>query len=158
MRKRIFVMLSLIVSVFVVITTIYAQGVLKSSQNSPDQIVSARKFAMRTLGSNVMDLRGKIETGNVKGVAANAGSMAALATLLPLVYKETYSDVYPTKGSKYFYKATLPDIAAAFEDLRIEAEALMKFAASDDKSGVEAQTRKVLGTCGGCHKPARGQN
>jgi hypothetical protein len=157
MRKRPFVMLSLIISVFVIATTIYAQGVLKSSDNSPKQVVSARKFAMRMIGANVGDFRKKIEAGNIKGVAANAGGIASLATFLPLVYKETYPDVYPVKGSKYFYKATLPDIEAAFEDLRVQAEGLMKFAAGDDKSGVEAQARKVRGTCGACHKPTRGK-
>lgn len=156
MKRKHFAMFSLIISVCIIAATTYAQGVLKSSHNSPEQVVSTRKFAMRMMGANVGDFRKKIEAGNVKGVAANAGGIAALATFLPLVYKDTYPDVYPVKGSKYFYKATLPDIEAAFEDLRVQAEGLMKFAAANEKSGAEAQARKVRGTCGACHKPARG--
>ncbi|NIO21174.1 MAG: cytochrome c, partial [Candidatus Aenigmarchaeota archaeon] len=45
----------------------------------------------------------------------------------------------------------------AFENMRTQAEELMKLAAADDKPGVEAQMPKLLGACGGCHKPARGQ-
>ena len=104
------------------------------------------------------DISGKIKTGNIKGVDPNAGSIAALAAFLPLVYEKTYSEVYPVKGSKYFFKgAVLADIEAAAENLRIEAEELMRFAAANDKSTVEAQVHKLLGTCGGCHKPVRGQ-
>jgi hypothetical protein len=41
--------------------------------------------------------------------------------------------------------------------MRAQAEALMRLADDGDKSGVEAQVGNVLGTCGGCHKPARGR-
>jgi hypothetical protein len=157
MKKKGLTILSLIASVSVIAATIYAQAVLKPSPSSAEEVVAARKFAMRMIGANVGDIRGKIKAGNIKGVAANAGSIAALATFLPLVYKEEYRDVYPMKGSKYFYKAEISDVARAFGDLRAEAEELMKLAAASDKSGVEAQTRKVLGSCGACHKPARGQ-
>jgi hypothetical protein len=112
---------------------------------------------MRIIGANVREIRGRIKAGSIDGVAANAGSIAALATFLPLVYKDTYPNVYPVKGSKYFYKAEISDVEAAFEDLRTQAEELRKLAAADDRAGIEAQARKLLGTCGGCHKPARGQ-
>jgi cytochrome c553 len=157
MKKKPLTIVSLIILACVIAATIYAQGVLKPSPSSPEEVVAARKFAMRMIGANVGDIRGKIKAGNIKGTAANAGSIAALATFLPLVYKEEYRDVYPMKGSKYFYKAEISDVEAAFEDLRVQAEELMKLAAAGDKSGVEAQARKVLGACGGCHKPARGQ-
>nr|NIO19678.1 hypothetical protein [Candidatus Aenigmarchaeota archaeon] len=125
MKKKGLAILSLIASVSVIAVTIYAQGVLKQTQSSPEQVVAARKFAMRIIGANVREIRGKIKAGNINGVGANAGSIAALATFLPLVYKETYPDVYPVKGSKYFYKAEISDVEAAFEDLRTQAEELM---------------------------------
>ncbi|NIQ39258.1 MAG: cytochrome c [Proteobacteria bacterium] len=137
--------------------TIYAQGVLKPSTSSPEEVVAARKFAMQVIGSNVGEIRAKIKAGNIKDVAANAGSIAALATFLPLVYKEEYDEVYPVAGSEYFYKAEIPDVVAAFANLRVQAEELMKFADAGDRSGVETQTRNLLGACGGCHKPARGK-
>jgi cytochrome c553 len=157
MKKTPLTVLSLIILVSVIAGTIYAQGVLKQTQSSPEQVVAARKFAMRIIGANVREIRGKIKAGSIDGVAANAGSIAALATFLPLVYKDTYPNVYPVKGSKYFYKAEISDVEAAFENLRTQAEELRKLAAADDRAGIEAQARKLLGTCGGCHKPARGQ-
>jgi cytochrome c556 len=157
MKKKPLTIVSLIILACVIAATIYAQGVLKQGQSSPEQVVAARKFAMRTMAANAGEIRGKIKAENIKGVAANARSIAALATFLPLVYNEKYRDVYPVAGSKYFYKAEISDVEAAFEDLRAQAEELMRLAAADDKSGVEAQARKLLGTCGGCHKPARGK-
>lgn len=147
-----------VILVFALATTIYAQMVLKPGQNSPSQTVAARKFAMRMLGANVGDLTGKIKGGNLKGVVANAGSIAALATFLPMVFQETFSDVYPVRGSKYYFKGGLPDVGAAFGSLKKEAQALMELAKSNDKSAIEAQRGKMLGTCGACHKVARGEN
>ncbi len=160
MKRKALTILSLIVSVSVclIAAKIYAQGVLKPGHRSPEQVVAARKFAMGALAADVGDLDGKIKAGNIKGVAANAKSIAALATFLPLVYEKTYPEVYPVKGSKFFFKgAVLADIEAAAENLRIQAEELMSLATANDKSAVEAQVRKLLGTCGGCHKPASGK-
>ncbi len=158
MKRRTLAILSLVVSVCVITTTIYAQGVLKPNARTPEQVVAARKFAMGALGANAGDIKGKIKAGNIKGVAANAISIAAVATFLPLVYEETYPEVYPVKGSDSFFKgAPLADIEAASENLRIQAEELMKLASVGDKSGVEAQLGKLFGACGGCHKPYRGK-
>ncbi len=158
MKRKALMISGLIVLVGMMAATIYAQGVLKPSQKSPEQVVAARKFAMGAMGANAGDLKGKIKTGNIKGIAANAKSIAALATFLPLVYEDTYSQVYPVEGSKYFFKGTLPaDTVAGFENLRIQAQKLMKLASANDKSGVEAQTGKLFGACGGCHKAYRGE-
>ncbi len=104
MKQRAMLILGLVVLVCVIAATISAQGVLKPGQKSPEQVVAARKFAMGALGANFGDLSGKIKAGNIKGVAANAKSIAALATFLPLVYEEKYPEVYPVKGSKSFFK------------------------------------------------------
>ena len=158
MKKRTLLVLGLIVFACMITATIYAQGVLKPNAKTPEQVVAARKFAMGALGANFGDLTGKIEAGNIKGVAANAKSIAALATFLPLVYEEIYPEVYPVKGSKSFFKgASLSDIEAASENLRIQAEELMKLASADDKSGVQAQVEKLLGSCKNCHKQTRGK-
>jgi len=158
MKQRALLISGLVVLVCVTAATIYAQGVLKPSQKSPEQVVAARKFAMRAMGADVKDLTGKIEAGNIKGVAANAKSIAALATFLPLVYEEIYPEVYPVKGSKSFFKgAPLDDIEAASENLRIQAEELMKLASADDKSGVQIQAEKLIDACKNCHKQARGK-
>ncbi len=158
MHEKGLIILSSVVLILVISASIFAQTILKEGQNSPSQIVAARKFAMRMLGANVRDLTGKIKGGNLNGIGANAGSIAALATFLPLVFQETHSSVYPVQGSKYYYKGGLPDVGAAFGNLKREAQALMRLAKSSDKSSIEAQRGKMLGACGACHKVARGQN
>ncbi len=158
MKRKALMILSLIVLVCMMAVTIDAQGVLKPNQRSPEQVVAARKFAMGAMGANAGDLKGKIKTGNIKGIAANAASIAALATFLPLVYEDTYPQVYPVKGSKYFFKgAPQAAVEAGYESLRIQAQKLMKLASANDKSGVEAQTEKLFGACGSCHKAYRGE-
>jgi cytochrome c556 len=148
----------LVVIVCMITATIYAQGVLKASQSSPEQVVAARKFAMRAMGADVKDLKRKIEAGNIKGVAANAKSIAAIATFLPLVYKKTYSEVYPVKGSKSFFKGvSISGIEAASESLRQQAEALVRLASANDESGVNAQADKLRGACKNCHRSYRGK-
>lgn len=81
-----------------------------------------------------------------------------MATFLPLVYENRYTQVYPVKGSKFFFKeALLANMEAASENLKIQAQELMKLASANDKSGVKAQTDKLLGACGSCHKAYRGK-
>jgi cytochrome c556 len=159
MKMKTVTVLSLILLICMMAATIYAQGVLSSTgQKSPGQAVAARKFAMRTLGANFGDVRGKIKAGNIKGIAANASSIAALATFLPLVFGERYPGVYPVKGSKYFFKgAPRKNIEGGFRNLRTRAAGLMKSASAGDKSGVEAQFGKLGGACNGCHKAFRGE-
>ena len=158
MKKKVLTSLSLVVLVCFISAMVYAQGVLKPGRQSPEQVVSARKFAMGALAANARDLGAKIKAGNIKGVVTHATSIAALATFLPLVYEETHSEVYPVKGSKYFFKgAPQADTEAGYESLRIQAQKLMKLASANDKSGVEAQTGKLFGACGSCHKAYRGK-
>ncbi len=158
MKRKALIIWSLIFLVCIIAATLNAQGVLKPNQWSPEEVVAARKLAMGAMGADAKDLGGKIKAGNIKGVAANAGSIAALAAFLPLVYEETYPQVYPVKGSKFFFKgAPLANMEAASENLRIQAQELMKLASANDKSGVEAQTEKLFGACGSCHKAYRGE-
>ena len=41
--------------------------------------------------------------------------------------------------------------------MKRQAQELMKLASANDKSGVKAQTDKLLGACGSCHKAYRGK-
>ena len=158
MKKKVLTSLSLTILVCFISAMVYAQGVLKSGQRSPEQVVSARKFAMGALAANAGDIDAKIRAGNIKGVATHATSIASLATFLPLVYEKTYPEVYPVKGSKYFFKGAVSgQIDTAAENLRVQAEKLMKLAAANDKSAVEAQVGNLFSACGGCHKPLRGK-
>ena len=158
MKRKALMILGSIVLGCVIAATIYAQGVLKPNQWSPEQVVAARKFAMRAIGADAGDLREKIKAGNIKEILANAGSIAAIATFLPMVYENRYTQVYPVKGSKFFFKgAPLANMEAASENLKIQAQELMKLASANDKSGVNAQINKLFSACGGCHKAYRGK-
>ena len=57
MKRKALLILSLIVLICMIAATIYAQGVLKSSQKPPEQVVAARKFAMGAMGANAGDLK-----------------------------------------------------------------------------------------------------
>lgn len=155
--KKLLSALSLMILVSSIAAAISAQGVLRSNPSSPTEAVTARKFAMKIMGANVQEIREKVKAGNIKEIGSNAGSIAALAIFMPTVYKEGYRDVYPVKGSKYFYKAEMRDVATPYEDLRVQAEKLMELAAIADKSGVEAQLPRLLSACGSCHKQNRGE-
>lgn len=155
--KKVLSMLSVVILVCLTAATVFAQGALKSGPSSPTEVVAARKFAMKMMGANVQDIREKIKAGNIKDVGTNAGSIASLAIFMPLFYKEEYRDVYPVKGSKYFYKAEIQDVARAYEDLKVQSEKLMELATTGDRSAVEGQLPRLLGSCGSCHKPARGE-
>ncbi len=158
MKTKPLVIFSLAVLVCMVAATIYAQSVLKTGQASPEQVVAVRKFAMKAMSAAVKDLKGKIETSNIKGIAANAKSIVAIAIFLPLVYEKTYSEVYPVKGSKTFYKGgPVSGIEAASENLRLQAESLVRLASANDESGVNAQVDELRGACKNCHRSYRGK-
>lgn len=158
MKKKVLTSLSLVVLACFISAMVYAQGVLKSGQHSPEQVVSVRKFAMGALAANAGAIDAKIKAGKIKEVVTHATSIAALSAFLPLVFEKTYPEVYPVKGSKYFFKgAVSAQIEAAAENLRVQAEKLMRLAAANDKSAVEAQVGNLFSSCGGCHKPLRGK-
>ena len=142
----------------VVALTLFATDVLGPGSNPAAQIVGARKLAMRAIGANVGDLKGKVAKGESKAVAANANAIASLATFLPTVYDKEYSEVYPVAGSPYYFKgATVEEVRKLSGNLNREAETLAALAMKEDKAGVEAQMNKLLGSCGACHKAARGK-
>ena len=137
---------------------LFATDVLLPSQSSPAQVVAARKYAMMSIGGLVGDIKAKIGAGSVKAVSASARAMASLATFIPLVFKDTYAEVYPVEGSKYFFKgANASAVAAGAADLSAAAEELARIADKDDKARADAQSNKLLASCGTCHTPFRGQ-
>ena len=137
---------------------LFATDVLLPGQSSPAQVVAARKYAMMSIGGLVGDIKAKIGAGRVKAVSASARAMASLATFIPLVFKDTYAEVYPVEGSKYFFKGgDAAAIAAKAGGLNAAAEQLALLADGGDKAGAEAQANQLLAACGACHTPFRGQ-
>ena len=137
---------------------LFATDVLLPGSSAPAQVVAARKYAMFAIGGLVGDIRAKIGAGSIKAVSASGRAMASLATFLPLVFQETYAEVYPVEGSKFFYKgAAAPEFAATAAGFKAAAEELARVADQNDKASVEALSNQLLAACGACHTPFRGQ-
>ncbi len=136
-----------------------ALDILVPGASTPAQVVSIRKYVMMTNGANTGDLRAKAGSGAIKAAAANARAIAALGSLLPPLFTDAYSAVYPVQGSRYFYKAGAPsDFQAAARNLVSAAEELVAAADKEDKAAVDAQAGRLQASCGACHAAFRGQN
>ena len=135
-----------------------ATDVLMPQENEPLNVVLVRKLTMRTFAASMGDLQPKLGAGAVSAAPANAFSIAALATYLPTVFDETYSEVYPVQGSRFFYRgAPLDTVRSLAQQLNTAAEELAAQAQAGNRSGVDAALQQVNGTCGACHNAARGQ-
>lgn len=159
MKKAVTVAILAVVLLGAAAAQLFATDVLLPSGSAPAQVVAARKYAMVCIGGLVGDIKAKIGAGSVKAVSASARAVASIATFLPLVFNETYAEVYPVEGSKYFFKgAPASAIAAGASGLNAAAEELAGIAAKDDKAAADAQANQLLAACGLCHTPFRGQN
>jgi hypothetical protein len=135
----------------------FAVDVLVPGESTPQQTVAARKLAMAANGALAGDTQAKIASGNVKAAVANARALMSIATFLPLVFTETFSEVYPVAGSKYFFKGGDPaDVARLAGGLAGAAEDLLKAADSGDKTAAGEKAGKLGGSCGACHAVLRG--
>jgi cytochrome c556 len=136
----------------------YAASVLKTDMSDGLQVVIARKFLMEAVKENMVAIHKRLAGGNVLEAAVNGETIAAIATVLPPMFKETYQAIYPVKDSDSFFKGAEP---APFEKA---AEAL-RSAAMDVKEAAEAKgvdgLKKAIGmlgaSCGGCHTAYRGK-
>lgn len=139
-------------------STLFATDPLLPDAASPKQYVTVRKFLMGTQGALAGDIAAKLNAGNVKAVVSSARGIAATSLFIPLLFKDTYSDVYPVAGDKFFFKgAAIADVTAGAAALNAAAESLMAIADGGDKAATQAQFAKVQAACGACHTPFRGQ-
>ena len=113
-----------------------------------------RDFAIEDLFIKVKELK----AGKIEDISADGANVAAIATVLPVFYKETYKDVYPVKGSKTYFKGAKPaEYEAASDKMRAAGMAIKMAAEKKDKAGVSAALEALGGSCGGCHKAFRGK-
>ena len=136
----------------------FAIDALLPNDSTPLQTVVARKAAMQAFNALVGDARAKLTAGTIKVISADAKGLVAIAAMIPHVFTETYSSVYPVGTSKLFFKGgAVADFRSAAQGLLTAAEDLVKFADADDKVNAEAQIGKVQAACGACHGTFRGQ-
>ena len=158
MKRRMNILFLSLFVVAIMVSTVFAGDVLLPGSNNPKQTVSVRQFVMQALNGDVSDLLNKVQAVDIKGVSANAKSVAALASFLPLLYGETHRNEYPIPAKKYFFKgAPIAEIEAMSQDLVTQAKELMRLSDSNDMAAVKAQVPKLRGICAACHKAFRGE-
>ena len=158
MNRRINILFSSLVVVTLMVSTVFAGDVLLPGSNSPKQVVLLRQFVMQAMNGDVSDLLNKVKADDIKGVSANARSLAALASFLPLLYGETHQNEYPIPAKKYFFKgAPIAEIETLSQDLVTQAKELIKLSNSNDMAAVKAHVPKLRGSCTACHKVSRGE-
>lgn len=136
----------------------YAEGVLKADMGDPAQVVMVRKGLMEATKGNMIDINKKLKAGHIQDIAVNGGNIAALASVSPVLFKETYKSIYPFKGSKTYYKgATAAQFEAAAEKLRSAGMEVKRASDKNDKAGVGTAIKSLTGSCGGCHSAFRGK-
>ena len=136
----------------------FAIDALLPNDATPLQVVVVRKSAMQANNALLGDAKAKLAAGTIKTISPNAKAIAAIAAMLPHVFTDTFSSVYPVGGSKMFFKGgAVADFRNAAQVLLTAAEDLVKFADADDKANAETQIGKVQASCGACHGTFRGQ-
>lgn len=159
-KKSIFVGLTclLILAAGSVLYAQYGRSVLKTDMNDASQVVSTRKFLMHAIQGNLIDINSKLKAGNVKDTAVNGIDIAALAAVLPPLFKDTHKDLYPFMDSKSYFKGAP---AAAFESqadrLRAAGKDIKTAAEKGDLAGVKTGVEALKSSCGGCHSAYRGK-
>jgi cytochrome c556 len=137
---------------------IWAADVLDAAMDSPREVVAARKGLMSAIGGNMRDMVEKLQSGRTAAVTFNAGTISAIAAVLPPLYRQAHADAYPFQGSKAYYRPGPPaEFETAAANMKSAAEALGVAAVKADKSEVEAALEPLKSSCGACHSAFRGQ-
>ena len=153
--KRFGVVMLVLVLVLAAAGLLWAEGVLKTGMDSPQQIVKTRKYLMQTAKLNAADAAKKFEAGNVGDLQANGAALALAAKVMPPLYKDKYETAYDGKGK--YYKGAVPgDFEAAAEVMRAAAQAVRMNAEKGDKQAAAAAMGELQQSCGACHKAYRG--
>lgn len=135
-----------------------AQSVYVPDKAKPQQVIKARKFAMRALNSNLRDIRLKLQRGNSNGLLTPALNLSAIARFLPYALAQQYESAYPIQGSNKYFKGGKPEqIQAGAEYLNVQAAKLLKLASSKDLKVLEQQNNRLKRACVSCHSQFRGE-
>ena len=136
----------------------YAQKVLNTDMSDASQVVATRKFLMQAVKGNMIDMNKKLKADNVPDTTTNGTDIAAMAVVLPPLFKEVHKDLYPFEGSKTYFKGAAP---AAFESaadkMRASGMDIKNAAEKGDQAGVKAGLGALKSSCGGCHSAFRGK-
>ena len=154
---RILVFLSVLVCLTA--TTVLAQVVIVPGNETGEEVVAVRKYAMKAMNANLRDMRLKLEKAQGLAVVANGAAIAAVAMTLPPFYVEVYADQYPYVGSDKTFKGASPvDFQAAAEYLNAQAQQLVRVAADDKIEDTKRRMERIKKACISCHDKYRGES
>ena len=161
MHKKTLFMLSAGLVVFMTVSTLYAhyaRSVLKTDMSDALQVVMARKFLMDATKEHMIALNKKLKAGKLRDVAINGETIAAFATLMPPLFRETHKEVYPIKGSRTFFKGAPPaQFEKAADKMRSAAMDIKKASESGNQDKLNTGVQLLGASCGGCHSAFRGK-
>ena len=117
-------------------------------------VVADRQRLMKLNGASWADAQAKLKAGNAEAVAANAETMALIATqILPLFPEGSLTDKSKAKPEIW---QKWPEFETAVKNYAMQAEKLRDAARTKDLAATEA-VAKDFGrqACGTCHTPFR---
>src|SRR5215475_2892252 len=117
-------------------------------------VVADRQRLMKLNGASWADAQAKLKAGNAEAVAANAETMALIATqILPLFPEGSLTDKSKAKPEIW---QKWPEFEMAVKNYAMQAEKLRDAARTKDLAATEA-VAKDFGrqACGTCHTPFR---
>ncbi len=153
--KRFKVALLVSILVLSLVGMLWAEGVLKTDMDSPQQVVKTRKYLMQTVKLNAEDAAKKFEAGQIGAIAANGAALALSAKVMPPLYRDRHEGAYAGKG-KYFKGAAPADFEAAAEVMRLAAQQVRQNAEKGDQDALARAMGALQQSCGACHQPYRG--
>ena len=139
--------------------SVYGADVLKpGDMMNGKAVIAARKGLMGSNGANLGDIQAKIAANNVRGIAANAQTVAVNASLMPILFEKAYRGDYAADAKILYKEGDWNAFVAIAQELANEAEAMARLAQQDRPvADIRAQFGKIGGACGKCHNQFREQ-
>jgi cytochrome c556 len=139
--------------------SVYGADVLKpGDMMNGKAVIAARKALMGSNGANLGDIQAKIAANNVRGIAANAQTVAVNTSLIPILFEKAYRGDYASDAKILYKEGDWNAFVAIAQELANEAETMARLAREDKPvADIRAQFGKVGGACGKCHNQFREQ-
>ena len=119
----------------------------------PQDVIAFRFYLMENIGSNAKEMKAKIDAGKLKEAKLNAQVLAIHSTRIEALFPEgSTTDASRAKAEIWQNWAAFLALAGA---LSTEADTLAVAAGHGSASDVQAQMKKVFGTCKSCHDQFR---
>ena len=119
----------------------------------PHDVIAFRYYLMENIGSNAKEMKAKIDAGKLKEAKLNAQVLAIHATRIESLFPE--GSTTDSSRAKAEIWQNWDAFLALANALSTEADTLAVAAGHGAESEVQAQMKKVFGTCKSCHDQFR---